>query len=47
MTSFYMTLPALLLLTYLPLRWLKEKWPIAALTLTALLLVGGPSSFVW
>ncbi len=42
MTSFYMTLPALLLLTYLPLRWLKEKWPIAAVTLIALCSGGRP-----
>jgi hypothetical protein len=47
MTSTYITLPALVVLTYLPLRALKQHWPMAGVLLFSLLMVSGPSSLVW
>jgi hypothetical protein len=47
MTSTYLTLPTLVLLTFLPLRLLRKHWPMAGVLGLSLLMVSGPSSAVW
>jgi hypothetical protein len=47
MTSSYVTLPALVLLAYLPFSSIKKWWPIGIVLLFAVLMIPGPESFFW
>ena len=47
MTSTYLTLPALILLSYVPLRVIKRNWPMAGILGFSLLMVAGPKSVFW
>ncbi len=47
MTSTYLTLPALILLSYVPLRVIKRKWPMAGILVFSTLMVAGPKSVFW
>lgn len=46
MTSTFVTLPALILVTYLPLKELRKQWPIAIVLLFSTLMAAGDRSFL-
>jgi hypothetical protein len=47
MTSTYITLPILILVSYIPLRVIKRQWPMVGVLIFSLLMVAGPRSFFW
>lgn len=47
MTSTYITLPALILLSFLPMREIKQQWVNAGILAFTVLMVAGSDSFFW
>lgn len=47
MTSTFLTLPALILLSYIPLSIVKRQWPMAVVVVFSLLMAAGERSFFW
>jgi hypothetical protein len=47
MSSTYLTLPALIILSFLPLRIFKQQWISTGILAFSLLMTAGPTSFFW